>query len=430
MKLMERWDLRTLGSPIKRSPEYPKGIPKSWFREVVNSKGVGTTNVIGPVERFDATKHAFALRWFMMTTKKWEGKWGGKLKEIYEKRYLAPKEEDSKWGQVMNIASNQWHINCGPRNWKPAPINPEALKLIPEEMTAKIKNIALYFGGHLVGVCEIKGMEQFFYKKGRTYGSIHGSDEVPLEGEDPGREIKVNPYIPEYGEPPYKEHKYAIVIGLLGEDIRALKTQTGPANVTAVTIECSQQEIISLYMESCIRGLGYSAKAHNICGTEDLLQIPFAIKAGLGEMGRHNVMVTPWGSQVRLTTITTEMELIPDKPIDFGLQDFCVRCKKCARCCPSNALSMGKKRMIINGVERYPHNGFSCATYRFLNGCSTCTAVCPWTKPNNWLHNISRYLVTKSGFFREIFIKLDDLFYGKTPIPYPMNSKTAPWKLE
>ena len=141
----------------------------------------------------------------------------------------------------------------------------------------------------------------FFYKKGRTYGSIHGGDEMPAEGTDPGREIEVEPYIPEYGEPPYKEHKYAIVIGLLGEDIRGLKTLAGPANITSVTIECSYQEIISLYIESCIRGLGYSAKAHNICGTEDLLQVPFAVKAGLGELGRHGVLVSPWGSHIKVS---------------------------------------------------------------------------------------------------------------------------------
>lgn len=148
MKFMARWDLRTLGPPVNRSQEFPKDIPKGWFKEVHNHNGVSTTNVHEEVERLDATDHAFAHRWLMMTTQKLEGRWGEKLKEIYEKTYANPQGENSKWRQAMNIASNQWHINCAPRHWKPAAINTKRLEVGPEEMTIKIKNVALYLGAH------------------------------------------------------------------------------------------------------------------------------------------------------------------------------------------------------------------------------------------------------------------------------------------
>jgi epoxyqueuosine reductase QueG len=46
------------------------------------------------------------------------------------------------------------------------------------------------------------------------------------------------------------------------------------------------------------------------------------------------------------------MPLIPDKPIDFGVEDFCKVCRKCATTCPTNSMPMEGK-VVHNGVEKY-----------------------------------------------------------------------------
>jgi epoxyqueuosine reductase QueG len=44
-----------------------------------------------------------------------------------------------------------------------------------------------------------------------------------------------------------------------------------------------------------------------------------------------NRMVNPlFGGNVRIGAVLTDLPLAVDKPIDFGLQKFCVKCKKCA----------------------------------------------------------------------------------------------------
>ena len=85
-------------------------------------------------------------------------------------------------------------------------------------------------------------------------------------------------------------------------------------------------------MINFIKGLGYKARV--MPGFIPPI-IPFALMAGLGEMGRMNRLVSPlYGGALRLDMILTDLPLALDKPIDFGLQTFCKGCKKCAKACP------------------------------------------------------------------------------------------------
>ena len=54
-----------------------------------------------------------------------------------------------------------------------------------------------------------------------------------------------------------------------------------------------------------------------------MFSIPIAIDAGLGELGRNGLLVTPkYGPRVRLAKILTNMPLVPDSPIRFGVTEF------------------------------------------------------------------------------------------------------------
>lgn len=60
-----------------------------------------------------------------------------------------------------------------------------------------------------------------------------------------------------------------------------------------------------------------------------------AVGAGLGWLGRNNLLVTPrFGAQVRLVTVLTDLELEPDRPAENG----CGSCRACIPACPARAI--------------------------------------------------------------------------------------------
>ncbi len=131
-----------------------------------------------------------------------------------------------------------------------------------------------------------------------------------------------------------------------------------------------------------IRRLGYSARVHSVIDG-DVLQPPLLLLSGLGEVSRiGEVILNPFlGPRLKSGAVTTDMPMAHDQPIDFGLQRFCESCNKCARECPSGAITAGPKRMY-NGYEIYKSDAEKCARYRITNAaggmCGRCMKTCPW----------------------------------------------------
>ena len=96
-----------------------------------------------------------------------------------------------------------------------------------------------------------------------------------------------------------------------------------------------------------IRNMGYSAKAHTVMDG-DVLQPPLLLLSGLGEVSRiGEVILNPFlGPRLKSGTVTTDLPLAHDKPINFGLQEFCNSCNKCARECPAGAITAGPKNYV------------------------------------------------------------------------------------
>ena len=146
-------------------------------------------------------------------------------------------------------------------------------------------------------------------------------------------------------------------------------------------------------MGEFIRNLGYEAIQ---CGNDTALSIPLSIDAGLGELGRNGLLITPQhGSRVRLCKILTDLPLEPDKPIEFGVKQFCKKCKLCAKHCKASAISMDDEpsfkatcRSNNPGAKKWYVNAEACYQFWCENGtdCSTCISICPYnmasiTKP-------------------------------------------------
>ncbi len=144
-----------------------------------------------------------------------------------------------------------------------------------------------------------------------------------------------------------------------------------------------------------IRNLGYKAKAHSVMDGE-VLQPPLLLLSGLGEVSRiGEVILNPYlGPRLKSGAVTTDLPMAHDKPIDFGLQKFCESCNKCARECPSGAITAGPK-LMFNGYEIWKSDSQKCATYRITTEggamCGRCMKTCPWNleglfseKPFRW----------------------------------------------
>ncbi|WP_400086525.1 reductive dehalogenase [Yoonia sp. R78084] len=131
-----------------------------------------------------------------------------------------------------------------------------------------------------------------------------------------------------------------------------------------------------------LRNLGYTARVHSVMD-EEVLHPPLLLLSGLGEVSRiGEVILNPFlGPRLKSGVVTTNMPMAHDKPIDFGLQKFCDACNKCARECPSGAITAGPK-LMFNGYEIWKSDSQKCTTYRVSqkNGamCGRCMKTCPW----------------------------------------------------
>ena len=162
-----------------------------------------------------------------------------------------------------------------------------------------------------------------------------------------------------------------------------------------------------------IRNLGYSAKAHSVMDGE-VLQPPLLLLSGLGEVSRiGEVILNPYlGPRLKSGVVTTTMPMVHDKPIDFGLQRFCESCNKCARECPSGAITAGPKRMF-NGYEIWKSDSQKCATYRITTEggamCGRCMKTCPWNLEGLFAEAPFRWAAMNMPSTAPMLAKLDDI---------------------
>jgi len=178
---------------------------------------------------------------------------------------------------------------------------------------------------------------------------------------------------------------------------------------------------IATQLAGFIANLGYSATANHLLHYDSPL-VPLAVDAGLGELGRLGYLMTKeFGPRIRLGAVTTNLPLIPDKPVDIGVEDFCKICKKCAVCCPSDSIPAAKNQTVVNGLLRWKLNAETCYEYwgKVGTDCNVCMRVCPWGHARTLPHRLIVMLTTRNKFARRIFSVMDDIFYGKRPKPKP-----------
>jgi NAD-dependent dihydropyrimidine dehydrogenase PreA subunit len=235
----------------------------------------------------------------------------------------------------------------------------------PAWMTERIKEVARFYGANLVGVAAVD--ERWIYSNyyERVTGE-YGKNDIP--------------------------YKYAVVMGIEMEWSH-ITLSPGPEASAATALIYSRMAELSASLAKYIRSLGYAAIP---CGNDSAQSIPLAIDAGLGELGRSGLLLSPeYGSRQRICKVFTDLPLVPDKPVDFGIQSFCETCHACAAACPVDAIRWDERTTeqtsISNrpGILRWPVNVGRCYLFWQENGmdCSNCIAACPWSlhSQRDWL---------------------------------------------
>ncbi len=170
-----------------------------------------------------------------------------------------------------------------------------------------------------------------------------------------------------------------------------------------------------------IRELGYPAKAHFFIN-EEVLHVPIAVLAGVGELARNGSLITrDYGPRVRLATVTTDLPLAVDGPVDIGVQALCGTCDKCAANCPARCIPLGPK-VVVRGVEKWQLDNDKCMTYwtanpQKFNSCARCIAVCPWNVPPRWYTPWMLRGLRLSKGYRRAFLWLENRVRGPKPNP-------------
>jgi reductive dehalogenase len=298
---------------------------------------------------------------------------------------------------AATLASGAMPMYLGtPEKVKPEPhsvMKEKRVILTPEEATERVKGYARNRGADLVGITELNPLWLYSHRGEIFYENW----------QDWGREIEI-------------EHQYAVVFAM---QMSFEMVGTGPHSPTMIESmgNYAKGAYIATQLASFIANLGYSATASHFRHYEALM-VPLAVDAGLGELGRLGYLITKeLGPRVRLGVVTTDLPLVPDKPVDIGVDDFCSICKKCAVCCPSHSIPVEKNKTVVNGLLRWKLNDETCFDYwgKIGTDCNICMRVCPWSHARTFPHKLIVMLITRNRLARRIFSVMDDIFYGKRP---------------
>ena len=175
---------------------------------------------------------------------------------------------------------------------------------------------------------------------------------------------------------------------VLGHEMDKALVDTYPSALAGAATgrEYSHEAAVVMQLAAYIRNLGYRAVASmNDTG----LVIPYAIKAGLGEYARNQMVITPqFGPRLRFSKIFTDLPLAHDAARSLGVRAFCDICTKCADACPVKALPYGPPDVgganvsAIRGVRKWTSDAEKCFGFwaKLASDCAICMRVCPFNR--------------------------------------------------
>jgi len=255
-----------------------------------------------------------------------------------------------------------------------------------EYITSIIKKIAFYYGAADIGITRIKNYYYYSHtgRRPETWGE------------------KIEP-----------DHTYAIVVLVAMNPMIFKESPALPVLLESTKYYVEVAKISHLIAEF-IRSIGYDARSHTDANYE-VFCVPAARDAGLGEVGRLGILIHPvYGPCVRLCVVTTDLELQETKRKEYHIENFCRICRKCAENCPTASINKGEKESS-RGFKHWFINQEACFSFWKTIGtdCGFCIRVCPYTKPDTFIHKLVRWYVSRNPVNQRIALFFDDFFYGR-----------------
>ena len=348
--------------------------------------------IIGPIKRFDRRKNAF------MTIIP-NNNFGEEFRKQFKSRTghdhwkdplpYAELEPEDRIGQ--SLAAAGWRL-CNEYFPKTLSVtSPEGQLKVNDKvwMTRLIKKVALLFGAEMVRITKLD--PRWVYQ-----------------------DIDIT-------------HKYVIVVVVSHK--RSLNNEA-PSHFSWLSAvdTYSRLKFICTQLADFICGLGYAATYRETLGwNPEMLMVPIAIDAGVGEFARNGRVLSPeFGINMRLKPVTTDLPLEVDKPISFGVHEFCMVCKSCATYCPANAIPSGPPTDVPPSIHNNP--GFRkwyiradrCLIFwgvnkkKWLSCGGRCISVCPWNKPLVFHHNMVRLMAIHSpAVVKKMLVWGDKIVYHR-----------------
>jgi ferredoxin len=254
------------------------------------------------------------------------------------------------------------------------------------KLTKTIKHIAKLYGAVDIGITELRDYHIYSHKGRHSKGW--------------GDEVK-------------NDHKWgiAIIVPMHIEMIKKAPTISTIVESSKAYVEAAK---VANIIEAYIKKLGYDAKSHTD-GNYETLCVPIAVDSGVGELSRMGLIIhKDYGPSVRISIVTTDVELIPTKRKKQHIDSFCRICKKCSDNCPSGAITR-EDEPESRGFKHWSINQEKCFSFwkNIGTDCGFCLKVCPYTKPNNFFHKMIRFYISRNPLNQRAALFFDNLLMGR-----------------
>ena len=316
---------------------------------------------------------------------------------------------------LMEFSKNQADTRATAWQSKMEPAPTGRPETSPKEASQIVRKAAQLLGADQVGFAELD--RRWVYSH---YFDEETKKDFPIKfSDEPGYEECDQPIRLEDGTRVIpKEMKYVVVmLHEWGKDLDGTEHAPTLLSEGLSTLAYARMAPTLWMLAEFIRGLGYNAIP---AANDTALSIPLAVDAGLGQMGRHGLLINPKvGARCRISKIFTDLPLEPAGAVDSGITEFCNACLKCVPKCGTKAITTGDRSFEplaesnSAGVLSWKVDATKCMTFQNRVGstCSTCVRRCAWTKPPRSVYAIPRFFIRnfRWKWLNRSWVWLDDL---------------------